>query len=322
MKRKFALLLAVTMLLSLLFTGCSPKEQPAPQPEAPAQETTPAPVEKVPYIHDDLLVDADWLNTNLSNVIVIDARKDAEYNKGHIAGSINMPWQPFTDMEAKKPGDKGWGTLLAPEKLSAVIGGLGIDGSKTVVVYAVAPGGWGDEGRVAWTLKSAGIKDVKVLNGGFASWEAKGYTVNKDAVKPAPADLKIAAMDETLNVTTDYLKANLDKVKIIDTRDADEYEGAVKFGEARGGHIPNAINITWTKLFNDDGTVKDQKTLEELLTSYGITKNDEIVSYCTKGIRSAYMTLILKMSGYENAKNYDSSYYEWAGNKELEVVGK
>jgi len=31
------------------------------------------------------------------------------------------------------------------------------------------------------------------------------------------------------------------------------------------------------------------------------------------------MALILKMAGYENAKNYDGSFYEWAGNKDLPI---
>lgn len=63
----------------------------------------------------------------------------------------------------------------------------------------------------------------------------------------------------SLNATTEYISSNLDKLKIIDVREADEYNGAVKYGEARGGHLPKAINITWTKLYNTDGTVKSQK---------------------------------------------------------------
>ena len=144
--------------------------------------------------------------------------------------------------------------------------------------------------------------------------------MSTDIAVPAvkAAAFKISSIDTSLNVTTDYLSSNIDKVKIIDAREAEEYNGAVKYGEARGGHIPHAINITWTQLYNSDGTVKSQKDIEGILSAKGINKTDEIVTYCTKGIRSADMALILKMCGY-NAKNYDSSYYEWAGNNSLTV---
>jgi thiosulfate/3-mercaptopyruvate sulfurtransferase len=316
MKKTLSLIVSLVMILSLFTTGCSqkPAEQPQEQPKQEQQVSEPT------YANPDLLVDADWLKANLNNVVVLDARDEKQYNAKHVAGAIHVAWQPFTDMEGKNPGDKGWGTLLEPSKLADVIGKLGIDGTKPVVIYNGAPEKtWGEDGRVAWTLKMAGIKDIKILNGGWSAWEAKGYESDANVPTPTPVNFKIASMAESLNVTTDYINSNLDKIKIIDAREVDEYNGATKFGEKRGGHLPGAINITWTQVYNADGTIKSQKDLEALFSSKGINKDDEIATYCTKGIRSGHLALILKMAGYDKAKNYDASFYEWAGNESLKL---
>lgn len=312
MKKILSLIVSTVIMCSFSLVGCSQKQTPAPQQSSKPAETT--------YVHNDLLVSADWVKDNLDKgIIILDARDKKSYDANHIANAINVTWQQFTDMQNKKPGDKGWGILLEPSKLADAIGKLGIDGTKTIVVYGAPPTGWAEDGRIAWTLKSAGIKDVKILNGGWKVWESKGYA--KDTKVPAPkqAIFKISAMDESINATTDYINQNLGKIKIIDARDTSEYNGATKYGEARGGHLPKAINVTWTQLYNSDGTVKSQKDIETLLSSKGINKNDEIVTYCTKGIRSADMELLLKMTGYDKTKNYDASFYEWAGNETLTV---
>jgi len=304
MKKILISIITVIMAVSVL-AGCSQKQA--------ANSTNTA-----AYTNDDLLVNADWLKDNMDKVVILDARDSKAYAAKHITNAINVTWQQFTDMQGKKPGDKGWGNLLEASKLADAIGKLGIDGTKTVVVYGAPPTGWAEDGRVAWTLKSAGLKNVKILNGGYKAWETKGYSTDTAAPTVTAAAFKISAIDTSINVTTDYLKSNIDKLKIIDAREVDEYNGAIKYGEARGGHLPKAINITWTQLYNSDGTVKSQKDIEAILSAKGINKTDEIVTYCTKGIRSADMALILKMCGF-NAKNYDSSYYEWAGNSSLTV---
>lgn len=306
MKKLLISIITVIMVVTAL-VGCSQKQAA----DANSTNTT-------TYINNDLLVSTDWLKDNLDKVVILDARDSKVYAAKHITNAINVTWQQFTDMEGKKPGDKGWGTLLEASKLADAVGKLGIDGTKTIVVYGAPPSGWAEDGRIAWTLKSAGLKNVKILNGGYKAWDAKGYSTDTAIPSIKATSFKISAIDTSLNVTTDYLNSNIDKVKIIDAREADEYNGAVKYGEARGGHIPHAINITWTQLYNKDGIVKNQKDIEEILSAKGINKTDEIVTYCTKGIRSADMALILKMCGY-NAKNYDSSYYEWAGNSALTV---
>jgi thiosulfate/3-mercaptopyruvate sulfurtransferase len=308
MKRFLLLIISAIMMLSLALVGCSQKET------SNSSNST----ETASYTNNDLLVSADWVKDNLDKVVILDARDAKSYAAKHIPNAINVAWPQFTDMENKKSGDKGFGVLLEASKLADAIGKLGIDGTKTIVVYGTPPSGWAEDGRIAWTLKSAGLKDVKILNGGWTAWESKSYASDTNVPSVTATAFKISAIDTSLNATTDYIKSNLGKIKIIDAREADEYAGAVKYGEARGGHLPNAINITWTQLYNSDGTVKSQTEIETILTDKGISKTDEIVAYCTKGIRSADMTLILKMAGY-NAKNYDASYYEWAGDSSLTV---
>lgn len=50
----------------------------------------------------------------------------------------------------------------------------------------------------------------------------------------------------------------------------------------------------------------------------GITKDDKVVTYCTAGIRSGYMQLILEMCGFKNTQNYDESYYRWCAVEDVE----
>jgi len=70
---------------------------------------------------------------------------------------------------------------------------------------------------------------------------------------------------------------------------------------------------------NADGTFKTQSELVTIFAAANLTTEDEIVSYCTAGIRSAHLTLMLRMTGYGMSMNYDASFYEWAGNDNLTV---
>ncbi len=64
---------------------------------------------------------------------------------------------------------------------------------------------------------------------------------------------------------------------------------------------------------------KSSAEMQKVFEEAGLKKEDEIVTYCTSGIRSAHLSLTLRMMGYENARNYDASFYEWAGDETLEL---
>lgn len=320
-KRKLAALIASLLVGSMLFSACSSDNSNDAQNsgnEKTSQSTNSKEESLEKYDGKlELLTTASWVNENLDDVVILDTRSEKDFGAGHIPGAINVAWQQFSEIEGKNPGDEGWGTLLPAEKLEKSIGALGIDGSKTVVVYGETPKGWGDDGRVAWTLLSAGLEDVKILNGSWNEWVNSEFEVSKEAVEPLAKDFKVDSIDDSLNITTDDLKSKMDTVKIVDTRGKDEFDGAINYGEKRGGHIPNAILIEWTELLETDGKAKSQEEIESVMDAKGISKDDEIVTYCTGGIRSAHMALVLRMAGYDNAVNYDASFYEWAGNENL-----
>ena len=147
---------------------------------------------------------------------------------------------------------------------------------------------------------------------------AAGVPTVKGAAAYTPADVTVTAIDETHMINTDALVADYDSFKVVDVRADEEYDGGTLYGEVKGGHLPGAIHIRFTDLFNEDCTLKSNDEISAMFEEAGIAKTDKIVTYCTAGIRSAYMQLILEMCGFENSMNYDESYYRWCACQDVE----
>ena len=316
---KFLATLVSILLVGSLLVGCGVNKTAEKKNNTEVTQTETEKTEK-DYVDPSYMVEAKWLLGNLESkdILVLDARSDKDYAKSHIPGAINVAWQGFSNMEGK-PGDKGWGVVLSDDKLSEKLSAIGVDKNKTIVVYSNGKAGWGEDGRFVWMLKMAGIENAKMLNGGFNFWESSQYEVSTEIASPVVSDFKIENSDKAGTINTEELNAKLDKVKIVDSREKDEYEGAVKFGEARGGHIPGAINLTFNSLLNEDGTFKSADELDEIFKTAGLNTEDEIITYCTAGIRSAHLALALRMMGYNNVKNYDESFYTWAKDASLNI---
>lgn len=267
---------------------------------------------------ETLFVDADWLKANISYVTVIDARPASMYDKGHIPGAAKAEWTYFANMKGQ-PGSPGWGDIFSKDMLAKKIGALGVNGKRQVVVYGDG-GGWGSEGWVVWILRLSGVTNAKKLDGGYNAWVAAGGKVSKTGIKPRAVAFSIPAFQGGLNVTTPWLASKLGEVTIVDARTPFEYEGGRLFQEKRGGHIPGAVNIPFDIVFKDDMTVREVDDLQAIFKMYGLDPEQEIIVYDTAGVRSAYLVMVLRMAGFDKARNYDSSFHEWAGNMELEVV--
>lgn len=280
------------------------------------------------YSLSSLTVNASWLNDNLnnSNLIIIDARgfppkNDSIYKAGHIKGAINAAYTTF--MRAfSAPKEPGWGNILPPDSLTPKLQQYGLDNSKTIIVYgdndATDPARFGQDGRLVWMFTMAGLTKAKMLNGGFRKWVSLGYPTETTVNTPTPSTYTVASLDQSYTVTTDYVKNHLNTATvIIDSRTLDEYNGVPMWGAPRDGHYPGAVHFFFANVLNSDNTFKSDDDIVALLTAAGIKKTDDIAIYCTSGIRSGHLTMVMQTLGYSNAKNHDDSFMVWASDTTL-----
>ena len=266
----------------------------------------------------ETFVSTEWLSKNKDNVKIIDARGKA-YKLGHIPNAIETNWKFLSDMDADFGSEK-WGTVLEIDELSKKLNKLGLKSTDEIVIYSKTLGAWGEDGRLYWTLKMAGFENIHILDGGIDKWKSENRKTTIFKTEYPEITNSIVKWDDSRTITTDEIIKEFDNLVIIDTREEDEYLGAIKFGEARGGHILGSINIPFNLFLENDGTLKDTKVIEKILKSKGIkSKNNmKIVTYCTAGIRSAHMQVVLEKLGY-NVRNYDSSFYRWAALETLKL---
>ena len=72
------------------------------------------------------------------------------------------------------------------------------------------------------------------------------------------------------------------------------------YNAARDGRIPNAIWYPWEQVFDaDGGNLKDKDVIKAELEAMGVSDNSIVVSYCTGGIRSGFMYMVLRWLGYD-----------------------
>jgi thiosulfate/3-mercaptopyruvate sulfurtransferase len=184
---------------------------------------------------------------------------------------------------------------------------LGVTNDKTVVFYDEVSGM--SAARGVWTLMYFSHPYTFMLDGGFKKWKSLGLPTETktNGFKPAKFSGKI---NKDLIAGYEYVNKKIGKIKLLDARTKDEYDG-ITIRAARKGHIPTAINIDWILNVNDDGTMKSTDDLSKM---YNFSKDDEIITYCQGGYRAANSFLALKILGFKNVKIYLGSWGEW-GNK-------
>lgn len=271
--------------------------------------------------HESLFVTSEWLMKNKNSVVIIDSRPESLYIGGHIPGAVNASWTYFANMNAPT-GSMKYGTVFDPATMSKRIGALGVSNKSTVVAYCDA-GGWGQSGWTVWIMRMSGMKNAKILLGGYSGWKKDGGQVvkTKQTNKPAAFSIPGGYKSEYI-VNTEWINNNLGKpgLVLLDVRTSPEYQGKIKpFQEKRMGHLPGAVNIEMQEFLTNDHHFKSSDEIRAILTKAGITPDSEIVVYDTAGVRAAFITMMLRYVGYPMSQCYDEGYQAWAGSPELPI---
>jgi thiosulfate/3-mercaptopyruvate sulfurtransferase len=260
------------------------------------------------------LIDTETLQQNLGRqgLVIVDVRGKAAYAfGGHIPGAVHATWHEFSDPDAVAKG------LIDPDvrRLQEKIRALGISDDSDVVIYSNPFDNWGDEGRMYWMLEYLGHPRLRILDGGWVKWvaERRPYEHGETRVKPgtftaAPRPDLIVMKDELKRV----VKRPHPETVIADARSLEEYLGKEVQGIPRPGHIPSAVSIPWNQFLNPDATVKDVQAIKTILDDKGLHESHEVVCYCTGGVRSAWLYVVLKLAGYGKVRNYPGSWWEWS----------
>jgi thiosulfate/3-mercaptopyruvate sulfurtransferase len=236
------------------------------------------------------------------DLILVDSRSYKEYLEGHIPGAVNLDFFSYHWSDTSKNGIKAF-----EKQMENLLSFLGVKNDKTVIFYDEVSGM--SAARGVWTLMYFSHPHTSILDGGFKKWKSLGLPTETktNGFKPAKFSGKI---NKDLIAGYEYVNKKIGKIKLLDARSKDEYDG-ITIRAARKGHIPTAINIDWILNVNDDGTMK---SIEDLSKMYNFSKDDEIITYCQGGYRAANSFLALKILGFKNVKIYLGSWGEW-GNK-------
>ena len=98
----------------------------------------------------------------------------------------------------------------------------------------------------------------------------------------------------------------------IDVRRIEEFNGKTPYGSEYGGHLPRAHHLHWASFFDPKGRLVHVNQMRSILTNAGIHLKGPIVTYCTGGVRSAWVYMILRLLNYPTVSNYDGSWWEWS----------
>lgn len=261
-----------------------------------------------------IFIDTEALQQKLGRpgLVVVDVRGKAAYAfGGHIPGAVQTTWHEFSDPQAAAKG------LLDPDvaKLESKIRALGISDDSEVVIYSNPFDNWGDEGRMYWMLEYLGHRNLWILDGGWVKWIDEKRPYEHGVASPKPGTFK-AAPNPELIVMKDELKQlvrsrNTD-VTIVDARSLEEFAGREMPGIPRPGHVPSAVSVPWNLFLNGDATVKAPGDILALLQEKGITLDRPVICYCTGGVRSSWLYVMLKLAGHQHVRNYPGSWWEWS----------
>jgi thiosulfate/3-mercaptopyruvate sulfurtransferase len=262
----------------------------------------------------DVLVDADWVQGHLDDpgLVLVEVDEDtAAYDKGHIRGAVKIDWQKdLQDPVRRDFVDKAGIEQLLSER--------GIGNDDTVILYG-GNNNW-FAAYAYWYFRLYGHRSVKLLDGGRKKWELDSRDMVAEVPSRPATSYRAQEQDRSIRAFRDEVVAAIGNLNLVDVRSPDEFTGRLlapahlpQEQAQRGGHVPTAKNVPWSKAAAEDGTFKSDDALRALYgDEAGLDFSKDTIAYCRIGERSAHTWFVLhELLGQPNVKNYDGSWTEY-----------
>jgi thiosulfate/3-mercaptopyruvate sulfurtransferase len=267
------------------------------------------------YTHPELLVSPEQLAEELKSngaILLLDLRPAEAFAAGHLPGAVHLDLFGISLIDTDPAPTRAFVWIL-----EHLLGSRGVTSDVSVVVYETNSGM--RAARAFWFLEYFGHQKVRVLDGGYAAWHAAGLPVSTGAAPPPSRDWTGIRDADRLATWRDVLDrlGHLEAV-IVDTRSDGEYCGTTVRAK-RGGAIPGAVHIEWTRNLGPDGRFKPAGELRDMYESAGVTPDREVITYCHGGYRAAHTYLALRLLGYPRVRNYLGSWKEWGDREDLPI---
>ncbi|MFU8811482.1 MAG: sulfurtransferase [Balneolaceae bacterium] len=270
-------------------------------------------LESYPNAH--LLVDAAALEQELQDgdLFLIDTRPSIE--NGVIPGAVHFP----AVSSLSDPDHEIEHFLVDVESFEQMMQEIGLNNDDRVILYD--DGNALSAARLFYALDYYGFGNASILNGGLQGWLADGYSTDEEP-QPTTRGSFSVSVQENLSCDITYLRSVIDDPNVIvfDARSEGEFTGTDRRA-LKGGHIPNAVNLEWNSVLEQDGVpyFRSAAAIQAQYLAMGITPDKEVIPHCHTNVRGSHAYFTLRLMGYDSVRPYEGSWSEY-GNLEDSVV--
>jgi molybdopterin synthase sulfurtransferase len=289
----------------------------------------------------DKLVPAGWLRSLIEEGTAAGVGSDGhvvchchyrnreDYVRGHLPTAIELDTNSLESAET-------W-NRRSPEELRQTLAGKGITADTTVIVYGrfsnprnEDPFPGSSEGqlgamRCAFIMLYAGVKDVRVLNGGLQAWTDAGFGL---ATGPVASRL-VEDFKGEIPLHPEFAVDIEEAKKLLAAEDANLVcvrSWPELIGEVSGynyiekkGRIPGAVfgncgsdAYHMENYRNLDHTCREYHEVAEMWAAAGITPDKHNAFYCGTGWRGSEAFFNAWLMGWPRISVFDGGWFEWS----------
>jgi thiosulfate/3-mercaptopyruvate sulfurtransferase len=259
---------------------------------------------------DEVLVSTDWVREHGSDdgVVLVEITNDGENPAGWIPGAVSLDWTG----DLQHPVNRD---LLGAEEFAALLGARGIAPDDTVVLYSANSNWWAAAGF--WQFRRHGHRQLRLLDGGRARWEAIGGALTFQRPARPPVDYPVRPADPSVRALRDEVVGGVGRTNLLDVRSLPEYLGdrtsppdVPEDLGIRPGHALSAQHFPWDLTVRPDGTFRSQEELRAIYAE--LDTSLPVIVYCRIGWRSAHSWFVLhELLGLPDVRNYDGAWREF-----------
>lgn len=268
------------------------------------------------------IITVDQLEAELASSVILDCRFSlADSEEGErLYHEDHLPRAQYCHLEQHLSGPVsqhgGRHPLPCADNFSKQLQLWGIRESTPVIVYddqrfAFAARAW-------WLLKAAGIRNVRVLDGGYSAWKKhhKPFDRRTPHAHPLRHD-KTFLLSSHRIVSYEQVKAFIgkaqksnhqDPILLVDSREPQRYRGELEPIDPIAGHIPGAINKPWNEITDEQGYIKP--LAYHLQRWLDIPESQQVVVYCGSGVTACVNLLSAHLAG-KDPHLYAGSWSDW-----------